>query len=175
MVSVVQLVEHQVVILEVAGSSPVTHPSLYRAASVTPGFAMPAAPPTLPAMGAKLAIGGVAVLLAGCGGSGHTPTATVTSTVPAKTETVTVTVTPPPPPGPKTTITTNGTFIVGTDIAPGIYRTGGGTDCYWARLKSLNTGDVIDNNVGDGPQVVRLAPDDAAFMTRGCGTWQKSE
>jgi hypothetical protein len=33
MVSVVQLVEHQVVVLEVAGSSPVTHPTMASAAT----------------------------------------------------------------------------------------------------------------------------------------------
>ena len=117
-------------------------------------------------------IAGVVVVLAGCGGSEHTVT-TVTSTVPPVTQTVTVTFTPPPPPGPKTTMTANGTFVVNTDIAAGTYRTDGGADCYWARLKSLNTGDVIDNNISDGQQVVRILPTDAAFMTRGCGTWTK--
>ena len=48
-----------------------------------------------------------------------------------------------------------------------------GPDCYWARLKSLNTGDVIDNNISDGQQVVRILPTGTAFMTRGCGTWTK--
>ena len=67
----------------------------------------------------------------------------------------------------------NGTFVVNTDIAPGTYRTDGGPTCYWARLKSLNTGDVIDNNVSDGQQVVRIVPTDTAFMTRDCGTWTK--
>jgi hypothetical protein len=113
------------------------------------------------------------VVLAGCGAPSHTATTTVTSTLPV-TQPVTVTYTPPPPPGPKTTISTNGTYVVGTDIAPGTYRTNGGTGCYWARLKSLDTGDVIDNNVSDGPQVVQILPSDAAFITRDCGTWQKS-
>jgi hypothetical protein len=35
-------------------------------------------------------------------------------------------------------------------------------------------GDIIDNNVSDGPQIVRISPTDAAFITRGCGAWQKS-
>jgi hypothetical protein len=120
--------------------------------------------------GRLTAIAGVVVVLAGCGGPSHTVT-TVTSTVPPVT--VTVTVTPPPPPGPKTTMTTNGTFVVNTDIAPGTYRTDGGASCYWARLKSLDTSDVIDNNVSDGQQVVRILPTDTAFITRGCGTWTK--
>nr|WP_249025758.1 hypothetical protein [Mycobacterium florentinum] len=89
------------------------------------------------------------------------------------TQTVTVTVAPPPPPGPKTTMTANGTFLVNTDVAPGTYRTAGGESCYWARLRSLDTGDAIDNNVGDGQQVVRILPTDTAFVTRGCGIWTK--
>ncbi len=120
----------------------------------------------------KVAIGGCAVLLAGCGGSSHTAT-TVTSTVPAVTKTVTATFTPPPPPGPKTTIEANGTFIVGSDIAPGTYRSAGKYGCYWARLRSFDTGDVIDNNVNDGPQVVQILPTDRAFLTRNCAEWQK--
>ena len=138
----------------------------------------PAPSPTLPAgkilfMRGKLtAIAGVVVVLAGCGGADHTAT-TVTSTVPPSTQTVTVTITPPPPPGPTTTMSTNGTFVVNSDIAAGTYRTDGGADCYWARLKSLNTGDVIDNNISDGQQVVRILPTDIAFVTRGCGTWTK--
>ncbi len=118
---------------------------------------------------------GVAVVLAGCGGASHTATVTVTSTLEPPTKTVTVTFTPPPPPGPKTTIDTNGTYVVGTDIVPGTYRTSGGSGCYWARLRSLDTGDVIDNNVSDGPQVVQILPSDAAFVTRGCGAWQKAD
>ena len=119
------------------------------------------------------ALGCLGAVLAGCGEPNHTAI-TVTSTVEPSTVTVTVTFTPAPPPGPKTTISTNGTFVVNTDIVPGTYRTNGGTGCYWARLNSLDTGDVIDNNVSDGPQVVRIKPTDTAFMTRDCGTWQKS-
>jgi hypothetical protein len=122
--------------------------------------------------GSKPAI--AAIVLAGCAAPSQTATMTVTSTLQPSTETVTVTYTPPPPPGPKTTIGSNGTFAVGTDIVPGTYRTAGGNSCYWARLRSLDTGDVIDNNISDGPQVVRILPSDAAFMTRDCGAWQKS-
>lgn len=84
------------------------------------------------------AIAGIAAVLAACGGS-HTAATTVTSTLEPVTKTVTVTATPPPPQGPKTTIETNGTFIVGSDIAPGTYRSSGKYGCYWARLKSLDT------------------------------------
>lgn len=122
--------------------------------------------------GKTAAVAGAALFLAGCGWS--TPTATtVISTPPAQTKTVTVTVTPPPPPGPKTSIETNGTFIVNKEIAAGTYRTDGKSGCYWARLRSFDTNDIIDNNVGDGAQVVRILPTDAAFMTRSCGIWRK--
>jgi hypothetical protein len=119
------------------------------------------------------AFAGLAVVLAGCGGESSHTTTTVTSMLPAETKTVTVTFTPPPPPGPKTSIDSDGTFAVGADIAPGTYRTPGKYGCYWARLRSFDTNDIIDNNVSDGPQVVQLLPGDKAFLTRNCGGWQK--
>jgi hypothetical protein len=122
-----------------------------------------------------------AVLVAGCGANTTTATTkTVTNTVTAgPTVTATVTYTPPPPPGPKTTIDTDGTYAVGTDIVPGTYRTTGlGTDgepnCYWARLRSLDTWDIISNNNSTGQQVVAIEPSDAAFLTQNCAPWQKS-
>lgn len=116
------------------------------------------------------AVAGVALFLGGCGGSTHT-SSTVISTPPAETKTVTKTVAPP---GPKTSIEANGTYIVNKEIAAGTYRTDGGKyGCYWARLRSFDTNDIIDNNVGDGPQVVRILPTDTAFMTRSCGSWHK--
>ena len=124
--------------------------------------------------GKATAIAGAAIVLAGCGGSSQTAV-TLTSTL-ETTKTVTVIAPPPPPPPsvPKTIMETDGMYRVGTDIVPGTYRTAGGNSCYWARLRSLDTGDVIDNNISDGPQVVRILPSDAAFMTRDCGAWQKS-
>ena len=179
MVGVVQLVERQVVILNVAGSSPVTHPTaerVSRGVPATTGRSARSALRCLHMRARKTAIAGVAVVLAACRAPSQTAaTTTVTSTLqPVVTKTTTVTYTPPPPPGPKTTIDTNGTFAVGTDIVPDTYRTAGGSGCYWARLRTLDTGDVIDNNVSDGPQIVRISPTDAAFITRGCGSWQKS-
>ncbi|BBZ13840.1 hypothetical protein [Mycobacterium branderi] len=126
----------------------------------------------------KTAIATAAMLLAGCGGSGH-PVATVTSTVQPVTKTVTVTVPPPATPLPKTTMDTDGTYRVGTDIELGTYRTGGRSaegesDCYWARLHSLNPTDIIDNNIGNGPQQVAIQPGDAAFLTHSCQRWEKT-
>jgi len=120
------------------------------------------------------AIAAMAIVLAGCSApSSHMATPTVTVTVTAgPTVTQTVTYTPPPPPGPKTSISTDGTYQVGVDIVPGTYRTAGGSSCYWARLSSLSTNDIIDNNNSSGPQVVGILPSDKAFLTERCGAWQ---
>ena len=104
--------------------------------------------------------------LAGCGTPGQGALAPVTRTVIS-------TLTPPPPPGQPNTMFGDGTFQVGVDIAPGTYRAAGGGSCYWARLRSLNTSDIINNNASPGPQVVGIQPSDAAFLTHDCGTWQR--
>jgi hypothetical protein len=74
---------------------------------------------------------------------------------------------------PGTTISGDGTYRVGVDIQPGVYRSQGGSGCYWARLSGFSggLGDVIANNFGAGPQVVQIAATDAAFSTSGCSTW----
>ena len=94
---------------------------------------------------------------------------------------------PGPPPGPaagpppgapapeaKTTIDHDGTFAVGTDIAPGIYSTAGpvanGT-CYWKRTGNPD-GELIDNAISKKPQGVRMEATDKAFKTDGCQPWQ---
>jgi hypothetical protein len=106
--------------------------------------------------------------------------ATVTSTLqPVITKTVTVTY-PPPTPVPKTTMETDGTYRIGTDIALGTYRSAGRSaegesDCYWARLNSLNPTDIIANNISAGPQVVAIQRSDVAFLTHSCQPWQKSD
>ncbi|BBZ44021.1 hypothetical protein [Mycobacterium parmense] len=81
---------------------------------------------------------------------------------------------PSPPPGPKTTIDHDGTYAVGTDIAPGIYSSAGpvgdGT-CYWKRSGNPD-GALIDNAISKKPQVVQIDPTDKSFKTSGCQTWQ---
>jgi hypothetical protein len=85
---------------------------------------------------------------------------------------------PPPPSEPKTTIDSDGTYVVGTDIVAGTYSSGGpvgnGT-CYWKRLSSLNGSDIIDNAMSAKPQVVQIDPSDTAFKTDGCQPWQKTD
>lgn len=116
------------------------------------------------------------MVLAGCGGSTETAVTTVTSTLEV-TKTVAVTL-PPPPSAPKTIIETDGTYRVGTDIVPGTYHSAGvspegESDCYWARLSSLNPTHIITNSLGTGRQVVTIQPSDKAFLTHSCLPWQK--
>jgi hypothetical protein len=106
------------------------------------------------------------------------PTATVTATVtghPIKviathTRVVTHTYTPPPAPA-----INDGTYIVGTDIKPGLWRTKGG-DCYWARLKDLHGGvdSIAANNNISGPTVVEITSSDRAFEISGGCDWRRS-
>jgi hypothetical protein len=73
-------------------------------------------------------------------------------------------------------ITTDGTYIVGTDILRGTWHSTGGDGCYWARLKGFSgqLGDIIANdNVPSGPTVVSVASSDAGFTVTRCGTWTR--
>lgn len=68
-----------------------------------------------------------------------------------------------------------GVFIVGTDIAPGTYRSNGRGDCYWARLRAF-TGDLgalIANNNTSGPTIVTISAGDRGFESTRCGTWTR--
>jgi hypothetical protein len=82
---------------------------------------------------------------------------------------------PAPAPGPKSTIDQDGTYTVGTDIAPGTYSSAGPVGagvCYWKRLKG---GDIVDNAMSKKSQVVQIDATDTAFKTSGCQQWQPSD
>lgn len=68
-----------------------------------------------------------------------------------------------------------GTYIIGTDIAPGTYRNEGESSCYWARLKgfggSLN--DIVTNENTDEQATVTIAASDKGFQSTDCGNWTK--
>ncbi|HKN94137.1 MAG TPA: hypothetical protein VJU60_07390 [Thermoleophilaceae bacterium] len=66
-----------------------------------------------------------------------------------------------------------GTFLVGSDIQPGEYRAAATPGCYWARLASLDTSDILDNDNADGPVVVQILPSDKAFQASDCATFHK--
>lgn len=78
---------------------------------------------------------------------------------------------PSPPAGPKTSIDGDGTYAVGTDIAPGVYASNGPVAdgaCYWKRV----SGDkIVDNALTKKAQVVQIAPDDTSFTTNECQSW----
>jgi multidrug efflux pump subunit AcrA (membrane-fusion protein) len=71
------------------------------------------------------------------------------------------------------TIPGSGTFLIGADVAPGTYRAAAQSGCYWARLSTLNTADIIDNNNADGPVVVEIKASDKAFEAQGCADFHK--
>lgn len=81
------------------------------------------------------------------------------------------------PVGPLTTFGP-GTYVVGTDILPGTYRSAGPTSdlfCYWARLKDTS-GDmsaIVANDNTSGPTTVTISPSDGAFTTSRCQEWHK--
>lgn len=101
---------------------------------------------------------------------------------------------PAPPPGPKTVMDHDGTYAVGTDIAPGTYSSAGPVEngtCYWKRVGNTGPGagpngdpdagpnrdhnDIIDNAMTKKPQVVTIEPSDKAFKTDGCQPWQQTD
>src|ERR1035437_4808580 len=68
----------------------------------------------------------------------------------------------------------NGTFVVGTDIQPGTYRTRvGSTGCYWERLSGFGgtPGELIANDYTNATAVVTISPADKGFSSSGCGMW----
>jgi hypothetical protein len=67
----------------------------------------------------------------------------------------------------------SGTYLVGQDIDPGTYRAAATDGCYWARLSTLNTSDIIDNDNANGPVVVEIAASDKAFTASGCAKFHK--
>lgn len=72
----------------------------------------------------------------------------------------------------------DGIWIVGTDMAPGTYRTTvPGGNCYWARLRGFDSGNlnnILANDLpGKGSAIVEITPSDAGFETSGCGIWKK--
>lgn len=105
------------------------------------------------------------------------PAPTVTKTVKE-----TVTAKAKAPAKPKgVTIPGDGTFVVGEDVQPGTYKTGGPEEsvvpnCYWARLKSTSGDfeDIITNGNAQGPTTVTIAAGDGAFQSTGCQEWVKS-
>jgi hypothetical protein len=79
---------------------------------------------------------------------------------------------------PRGGITEEGTLLVPAEVKPGTYRAtvpGDSTGCYWARLRSADESDIIDNGLGQAGQkmTITIKSSDRALDTRGCGDWTK--
>lgn len=74
------------------------------------------------------------------------------------------------------TISADGVYVVGRDIASGTYHTvgdgGSGDQCYYATLGSTDTSNIQDNNNFDGPETVDVSGAAAFEISGGC-TWVK--
>ena len=69
----------------------------------------------------------------------------------------------------------DGTYIVGTDIAPGTWTTPDASDtCYWERTSGFGASleEVVESGI-QGPTVT-IEATDAGFYTAGCGTWTRA-
>lgn len=101
--------------------------------------------------------------------------AAVPSTTPSSTPSIPAA--QPAPSGPVTSFGA-GTYVVGTDIVPGIYKSAGPVNtalCYWARLRDTSgeLSSIIANNNISGPTTVTIKSTDGAFQTSRCATWNK--
>jgi hypothetical protein len=69
----------------------------------------------------------------------------------------------------------DGTWQVGVDIAPGTWRSAGGTTCYWQRMKGFSGtfSDIIANDNTGPSTIVEIGASDKAFSSSRCGTWTK--
>jgi len=67
----------------------------------------------------------------------------------------------------------DGIFVVGSEIAPGRYRSASSEACYWARLSAADgsVDAIIANGIDGGSHTVTIESSDKAFETMGCGTW----
>jgi hypothetical protein len=70
----------------------------------------------------------------------------------------------------RNTISADGVYVVGHDIASGTWHTSGGSQCYFATLGSTDTSNIMDNNNFNGPETVNVSGAYAFQISGGC-TW----
>lgn len=98
----------------------------------------------------------------------YTPTPKYTPTI---TPTPTITLTPTPTKDPRVLPKSDGFYLVGTEIMPGVWRsTGSGDHCYWS-VTSAN-GDIIDNHFGMSGGTAWIAEYGFQIEFSDCGTWE---
>lgn len=84
----------------------------------------------------------------------------------------------------------NGFFVVGTDIAPGLYRTGGSGSAWGVWINGVPTEDsmcvwftystpdpnkdhVVETNISIGPMYANINPAVKSFESRNCQPWTR--
>jgi len=97
---------------------------------------------------------------------------------------------PPASADPMDPVPGDGLFIVGPDIAPGLYRTDGsasvwgiwinnvpteGSMCLWFTYSTpdANKDNVIETNMSVGPMYANINPAVKAFESRNCQPWAR--
>ena len=65
----------------------------------------------------------------------------------------------------------DGTYIVGENLEPGIYRSTGTNLCYWERMSGF--GGTFEEIIANGNEgtIIDIAASDAGFKTERCGQW----
>jgi len=66
----------------------------------------------------------------------------------------------------------DGAYLVGVEIAPGLWRSEAGQEegCYWVRRKY--DGIIQEQYLGPSGVTVQVRPDDYEIEFSGCGTWE---
>ena len=100
-----------------------------------------------------------------------TPTFTATPKfTPTITNTPAPTNTPSPTVDPLKKARGDGFYLIGVDIAPGVWRSDGkGDRCYWAVTRS--DGDIIDNHFGMAGGTAYISPNGFQVLFEECGKW----
>lgn len=68
----------------------------------------------------------------------------------------------------------DGYWLVGTEVAPGLWRNSDSSNlCYWERLSgfSWSFDGIITNGLSDSIQTVQISASDKGFHSEDCGTW----
>jgi hypothetical protein len=69
----------------------------------------------------------------------------------------------------------DGTYIVGTDLTAGAYRSSASASCRWERLSGF--GGTLDQIIADGGTdtgaIVTISASDKGFSSSNCGPWTK--
>jgi hypothetical protein len=89
---------------------------------------------------------------------------------PTRTSTPTFTRTTTPTINPLTLMRNDGFYLVGTDIAPGLWRSqGSSNDCYWEI--DTRTGDIISNHFGMAGGTMYIPASAFEVRLEDCGNW----